>query len=57
MKLKELQELQEYIEELKRQADVGYLEAEVQVSEYYYLGYKNACESILEKIERLEEKE
>ena len=47
MKQQELQELQEYIEELKRHA-------EEQVSEYYWIGYKNACEIILEKIERLE---
>ena len=57
MNQQELQELQEYIEERKRQADVGYLQALEENSEFYYLGYKTACEIILEKIERLEEKE
>ena len=57
MKQQELQELQEYIEERRRQADVNYLKAEEEIIEHYYLGYKTACEVILEKIKRLEEKE
>ena len=57
MNQQELQELQEYIEERKHLADVNYLKAEEEPTVFYYLGYKTACESILDKIERLEEKE
>ena len=51
----EQQELQKYIEELRRRADVGYLEAEEETIEAYHLGYKTACEVMLDKIKRLEE--
>lgn len=57
MNQQELQELQEYIEELKRDAYVGFVEALEEIMEYYYNGFKDACEIILDKIKRLEEEE
>lgn len=55
MNQQELNNLIDYIEELRRRTDVGYLEAEEETIEAYHLGYKTACEVILDKIERLEE--
>jgi hypothetical protein len=49
--------LLEYIEELKRDAEVGCLEAEEEIDRFNCLGFKTACEFILDKIKRLEEKE
>lgn len=50
-----LGELKALLEEIKRQADVGFLEAEEEIIEYYCLGYKTACEHILDYIkERFE---
>ena len=57
MKQQELQELQEYIEALKREAHVGYLEAEEETDRFNCLGFKTACKLILGKIKRLEKKE
>lgn len=57
MNQQKLQELQKYIEELKRDAEVGCLEAEEEIDRFNCLGFKTACEFILDKIKRLEEKE
>jgi hypothetical protein len=54
MNQQELQELQQYIEELKREADVGYLEAEDEIDRFNCLGFRTACKLILDKIKRLE---
>lgn len=57
MNQQELQELQEYIKALKREAHVWYLGALEETNRFYCLGYKTACEFILDKIKRLEKKE
>lgn len=50
MNQQELQELLEYIKELKRDAEVGCLEAEEEIDRFNCLGFKTACEIILDKI-------
>jgi len=57
MNQQELQELLEYIEELKREAHVECLEAEDEIDRFNCLGFKTACKLILDKIKRLEKKE
>ena len=57
MNQQKLQELQEYIEKLKRDTEVGYLEAEDETDRFNCLGFKTACKLILDKIKGLEKKE
>ena len=51
------QELLEYIEKLKRDAEVGCLEAKDEIDRFNCLGFKTACKLILDKIKELENKE